>query len=236
MTPRQAQVALASFVLVAGGIVFNALYMQGDVGPSRRTTGKDMPPPAADHGKVPLPAKAPRAGEAAKRTALLKPDSAKADIVPDGLPDEAGADTIRGIQRELTQRGFGPVASDGIMRPVTRAAIMAYEFDYRLPLTGEATEALLSRLVLGATATADVSGGREVRSPHADAIIRQVQRLLAASGYRPGAIDGRLSADTVTAIRAFEEDQGLTAKGRVSAEVMSRLQEGATKLKAAEAR
>ena len=234
MTPRQAQIALVSFVLVAGGVVFNALYMQGDAGLDRRAPGKDVQP--HEHGKSPPAAKSPRAPDAAKRTALLKPDSARADVPPGSLPDEAGVDTIKAIQRELGQRGFGPVASDGIMRPVTRAAIMAYEHDHRLPLTGEASEALLSRLVLGAPATPDVSGSREVRSPLAEAVVRQVQRLLAASGYGPGSVDGCLSAETLSAIRAFEQDQGLVVKGRISAEVMSRLQEGTSRTKAAEAR
>ena len=63
-----------------------------------------------------------------------------------------------------------------------------------------------------------------------------VQRLLAAKGYRPGAIDGRLNPETVEAIRSFEQAQGLVpAKGRISAEVYVRLQD-TTKLKSAEAR
>ena len=152
------------------------------------------------------------------------------------MPDEASPDTVRAIQRELSQRGFGPVASDGIMRPITRAAIMSYEHDSRLPLTGEATEALLTRLVLGAPATNTPSGAGEVQSPHAEALIRQVQSMLVASGYRPGPADGRIRAETAAAIRAFEQDQGLAPKGRVSAEVMARLQSSATRLKAADAR
>jgi peptidoglycan hydrolase-like protein with peptidoglycan-binding domain len=242
MTPRQAQIALASFVLLAGGVVFNALYMQGDATAGRRTASDITPNPASDRGRpadaTPPAAKAlQRPGDGTKRIAVVKPNSAKADIMPDALPEDAGGDTIRAIQRELALRGFGPVASDGVMRPVTRAAIMAYEHDNRLPLTGEATEALLTRLVIGVSATTEVSGSREVRSPHAEAVIRQVQRQLTASGYRPGAVDGRLSAETVTAIRAFEEDQGLVpARGRVSADVLSRLQESAVRLKAAEAR
>ena len=128
-----------------------------------------------------------------KRTALIKPNSIKTNETPEVLPNEAGADTIRAIQRELSQRGFGPVAGDGVMRPVVRAAIMAYEHDNRLALTGEATEALLTRLVLGAPADNASSGAGEVRSPHAEAIIKQVQRLLAAVGYRPGPPTGAWS-------------------------------------------
>ncbi|NJO33714.1 MAG: peptidoglycan-binding protein [Rhodospirillales bacterium] len=171
----------------------------------------------------------------AKRTALLKPNSVKTSDTSEVLQDEAGADTIRAIQRELNERGFGPVAGDGIMRPVVRAAIMAYEHDNRLALTGEATEALLTRLVLGAPADNAPSSAGEVQSPHAEAIIKQMQRLLAAVGYRPGPADGRLHADMTTAIRAFEQDQGLSPKGRVSAEVLSRLQTSASRLRAAEA-
>jgi uncharacterized protein len=53
-----------------------------------------------------------------------------------------------------------------------------------------------------------------------------VQRQLAARGYRPGAADGRLSAETVAAIRTFEADQGLVPKGRISAVLLDRLESG----------
>lgn len=234
MTPRQAQVALAGFILLSGGVVFNALYMQGEPGTARRAVTEPAARPPVDRAR---PAEvAPPAKTATKRTAQLKPDSAKADLMPEAPAEEASADTIKAIQRELGQHGFGPVASDGVMRPVTRAAIMAYEHDHRLPLTGEATEALLTRLVLGVPANTEVSGSREVRSPQAEALIKQVQRMLTANGYRPGPADGRMTADTASAIRAFEEDQGFAARGRVSAAVVGRLQESAVKLKAAEAR
>jgi peptidoglycan hydrolase-like protein with peptidoglycan-binding domain len=235
MTPRQAQVALACFVLLATGVTYNALYMQGDAADSRKVGSATSAKPPEDHARRAQTAKpgTPPA-ETGKRTAL-KPGASKSDIVTGALPDEAGADTIRGIQRELVQRGLGPVAVDGVMRPATRAAILAYEYDNRLPLTGEATDPLLRGLLLGAP-SAQVTGAREVRSSHAEDMIKQVQRLLAAKGYRPGPIDGRLSAETVEAIRSFEQAQGLVpAKGRVSAEVYVRLQDSA-KLKSAEAR
>jgi peptidoglycan hydrolase-like protein with peptidoglycan-binding domain len=69
-------------------------------------------------------------------------------------------------------------------------------------------------------------GDIEVRSPHAEAIVKQVQQALIGRGYRAGAVDGQLSADTVAAIRTYETDQGLVPKGRISAEVLERLQTG----------
>jgi peptidoglycan hydrolase-like protein with peptidoglycan-binding domain len=236
MTPRQAQVALLSFVLLAGGVVYNALYMQGDAGAKRAA---ELSPGWTQDGsrraQAPASGKPAPQADATKRTAQSKPG--KADVVTGALPEEVGADTVRAIQRKLAEHGFGPVPSDGVVRPVTRAAIMAYEHDNSLPLTGEASDALLKRLVFGAPATADVTGAREVRSSHAETVVKQVQRLLTANGYRPGPIDGRLSPETVIAIRAFEKAQGMTPpKGRVSAEVLLRLQDTSGKLKAAEVR
>ena len=235
MTPRQARIALSAFVLLAAGIVYNALYMQVDA-TSARMAGEAMRPAAASPRTTAHPPARTRAAQGTKRTAQLKPDSANASDTPENLPDEAGVDTIRAIQRELNQRGFGPLASDGIMRLVTRAAIMAYEHDNRLPYTAEATEGLLTRLVLGASAVNPPAGAGEVQSPHAEATIKQVQRMLVAGGYRPGPADGRLRVETTSAIRAFEQDQGLAPKGRISADVVARLQNSATRLKAAEAR
>jgi peptidoglycan hydrolase-like protein with peptidoglycan-binding domain len=102
---------------------------------------------------------------------------------------------------------------------------MAFEHEHRLPLTGEATQALLKHLVFGISPQAQTPGAPKVQSPRAEALVKDVQRLLTARGYRPGAIDGRLSADTVRAIRVFETDQGLAPKGRISAEIVDRLQD-----------
>lgn len=233
MTPRQARIALSTFVLLAAGVAYNALYLQSDAASTKLAGEAVRPAPPAPRATA-QPTARPRTAQGTKRTAQLKPDSANANDVPEDLPGDAGADTVRAIQRELNQRGFGPLASDGTMRLVTRAAIMSYEDDNRLPYTAEATEGLLTRLVLGAPAINPPTGAGEVQSPHAEATIKQVQRMLAAGGYRPGPADGRLRVETATAIRAFEQDQGLAPKGRISADVVVRLQ-SASRLKAAEA-
>jgi peptidoglycan hydrolase-like protein with peptidoglycan-binding domain len=140
--------------------------------------------------------------------------------------EEADADTVRAVQEELNRQGYGPIEADGVMRQPTRAAIMAFEHDHRLGLTGEASQAMLKQLVFGTPETEGAAGDIEVRSPHAEAIIKQIQQSLGARGYRPGAVDGQISAETVAAIRTFETDQGLVPKGRISAIVLERLQTG----------
>jgi peptidoglycan hydrolase-like protein with peptidoglycan-binding domain len=66
---------------------------------------------------------------------------------------------------------------------------------------------------------------------HAEEIIRNAQKSLVALGYQSGAVDGRLGEDTVKAIRDFEMDRGLVPKGRVSAEVLARLNEAVASAK-----
>jgi peptidoglycan hydrolase-like protein with peptidoglycan-binding domain len=224
MTPRQARVALVVFMLLSGAVAYNALYLQADGAPGRRLASE-----------VPDAARAPGSTRAAARpqTASKAPDQRVSSVAGDPSPD-----TIRAIQRELNQRGYGPVSADGVMRPVTRAAIMSFEQDSKLPLTGEASDALLARLVLGGSGTERqaVANAGQVQSQHAEDTIRQVQRMLTANGYRPGPADGKLGNATIEAIRAFEQDQGLQPKGRVSAEVVSRLQTSTSKLKSAEVR
>ena len=83
-------------------------------------------------------------------------------------------------------------------------------------LTGEASEELLKRILLGAAAGIEPAGAARVSSVQAEQVIRTVQQWLAALGYRVGRVDGRLGEDTVKAIRDFEMDKGLVPKGRVS--------------------
>lgn len=208
MTPQHARIAFAVFALVAGGVTYNALFHQDG---TNRKFGDE--PSAAS----PAPVRKERA-EPAKRTSAVDLGDAT---------DATSRDTVRAIQRQLKKRGFGSIPSDGVLRPVTRAAIMAFEHDNGLPLTGEANEDQLKRLLLGAPAVPAVGKAGEVRSPHAEAVIKLVQRHLGERGYRAGAADGRLSAQTVAAIRQFEGDQGLRATGRISADLLSRLQERA---------
>jgi peptidoglycan hydrolase-like protein with peptidoglycan-binding domain len=223
MTPRQARIALGAFLLLATGVTGNALLLQS-APPVDGAARKGGVAPKSD----PPPQRTPAGpAEGTKRATLVKPGAAGTEADLETPPDEADIEAVRSIQRELKRRGYGPLIADGIMRPPARAAVMAFEHEHRLPLTGEATRALLKHLVFGIPPAAQTAGGPEVQSPHAAALIRDVQRLLASRGYRPGAIDGRLSAETVRAIRVFETDQGLAPTGRISAEIVTRLKDAA---------
>ena len=187
----------------------------------------------ADSSKAPAAAASTAASipmeHGPRRFARLRLDAAHTSTV-DKLPDapdaEGDPDTIKAVQRELTTRGYGQLAPDGVPGLVTRAAIMAFEHDHRMALTGEATERVLSRLLLGPMGAANMApdpAAGKVRSSQAELVMRTVQQSLAALGYQVGRIDGKPGDEIARAIREFELDENLKPTGRVSAEVFSRL-------------
>jgi peptidoglycan hydrolase-like protein with peptidoglycan-binding domain len=236
MTPRQAQVTIGGFLVLAAGVAINALFLQGKPMPAPATSSdgplaragsdrlhKGLEPSSAQRSGQRVLAAAPE--ERIYRFGQVSPARPKAEVAAGGQEAEGGAETVRAVQRELRQRGYGALPNDGIVRLPTRAAVMAFEYDNGLALTGQVTEALLAHIVLGKAVGADNSSAGKVRSVQAENVIRSVQQALLALGYQLGAADGRLGEDTVRAIREFEVDKGMVPRGRISMEVLARLNE-----------
>jgi peptidoglycan hydrolase-like protein with peptidoglycan-binding domain len=234
MSPGQSRVVFAGFALVFAGVTANAMLQPP------RVAQLSMPQPLAALPAVPakthtvavavaVAAKKPDAVIATisepVRTARVIPDAAIAVPLPLAPVADGDSDTIRQIQKELTTRNYGPLVVNGQAGPLTRAAIMGWEFDHGLALTGEASAAMLKRLTAGVTKSADLHA-RKIRSAEAEQVVRQVQHSLTQLGYQPGRIDGRLGDDTERAIRLFESDTSLEPTGRISAELFSRLARG----------
>ncbi len=164
---------------------------------------------------------------------VVRPGTATASQTPSGAQSPAKSeleaamsrpDIIRGIQRELNARGYAPGAPDGVAGLVTRAAVMAYEHDNGVPLTGDATQELLGRIVLGPAVPAIARPGKsDVKGAEAAAVVKSVAQLLAAQGYAVAKSDGGIDAALVKAMRDFEADQKLPVTGRISAALVSRL-------------
>ncbi|HXF53880.1 MAG TPA: peptidoglycan-binding domain-containing protein [Hyphomicrobiaceae bacterium] len=199
MTPRRARVYASVFVVFVGSVAANVLLLQ---------------PRALPHGEQ---------SSSGAPTRLAAAASAKAPAGPDR---EASPATIRAIQRELKAAGYYEGPSDGLANLSTHAAIMAYESDQQLELTGLPSDALLKMLILG-TGRARVAGENRsaaVRGTPAEQLTRLVQQQLIAHGYSISAVDGRLGDDTRRAIAAFEADQRLKPSGRISAPLLAKLQ------------
>jgi peptidoglycan hydrolase-like protein with peptidoglycan-binding domain len=128
---------------------------------------------------------------------------------PEVLPPPAPI--VKSIQRELTSRGYACGRRDGVLSQETRAAIMAYEFDEKLSLTGEASEAVLKSLIFTKAAglPSKAKGASADRFEQRNEVVGAVQQMLVQFGYISGPADGQLDGRTREAIRKFEEERGM---------------------------
>jgi peptidoglycan hydrolase-like protein with peptidoglycan-binding domain len=225
MTAKDARLGTWVFLVLMAGAATNLFFFQGlRLGAGLETAATDrtahsareaapaLQQPAETHVAVtppqPTPASPPRTTGSLQ---ALAPGADRAEI-------------IRGVQRELNTRGFSPGQPDGVAGLVTRAAIMAYEYDYGLSLTGEPSEELLRKIVLGTSGPAAVlRNPPQVKGAEAEGVVRQVKQQLSALGYASGKPDGKLTEEVVRAIRDFENDEKLPESGRISAQLVTRL-------------
>lgn len=206
------------FLVLSGSVGFNMMFMQppGEQMLARARQLQSETRTSAWDGRsqdVPAPALTnPRLGPSSMR-----------QVASAAPPSSEGVELIRAIQRELGSRGYETGGTDGMPGLLTRAAIMAYQHDNKLPLTGEASEELLQAIIFGregATLTV-ADAGRA--TGQAERIVRNVQEQLNALGYNAGPANGRLNEETIRAIRAFETAQSLQVTGRVSGPLVARL-------------
>jgi peptidoglycan hydrolase-like protein with peptidoglycan-binding domain len=205
MTPQNARRVLGTFLVLSLGVGINIMMMQpvGFRGSMTRAGKPERRPEVEPAGKSPPVAAA---------------------VVASGDSPEV----ITAIQRELAARDYDLGASDGIASAATRAAIMAWEHDNRLPLTGEPTAAGLKAIILGVEpgTAAQISAELRLRPANqavrAQQLIRSVQQSLADLGYTVG-VTGEMGDETARAIREFEQEQALPQSGRISSTLVTRL-------------
>ena len=143
-----------------------------------------------------------------------------------GASDQTSMSDVAGrVKRELVAKGYKVEGKAGQDDMVTRAAIMAFEWDSGLPLTGRPTEALLQRLILGTGANGGVPGASIAIRPtrEAEDVIRTVQQSLTLLNAGHLETDGRIGNRTIRAIRKFEARQGLPQTGRISGTLVASL-------------
>lgn len=241
MSPSHARYAVCAFVLLSAGVAANIMWLQDLQGASR---GGQQRAAAERQRKAAPEFEAERTaslqgtnqqpmilnGQASPAAAAKSaPKSPGAAIDPAVAASGDAPEVIASIQRELQARGYEPGTPDGLAGAVTRAAIMAWEHDHGLTLTGEPTEAVMKAIVLGVSApaaaqiTAQWQALPKERKARADQMIRMVQQSLSALGYNLGKVTGRINEDTERAIREFETDQSLNPSGRISGPLVARL-------------
>ena len=177
-------------------------------------------PPASPRTASPPPVSRPTDPLPVDSPALQMPSTAQSSPAP-LTPDE-----IRDLQGRLAAAGFNPGAIDGVIGRQTRSAVRQYAEARALP-NANATRELLVRLKAEAPASvssAPVSSPsisspsvpQQVDKPTPDSAapltpdeIRDLQGRLAAAGFNPGAIDGVIGRQTLSAVREYAEAQSI---------------------------
>jgi peptidoglycan hydrolase-like protein with peptidoglycan-binding domain len=217
MTAGDLRLASLAFLGLTLTVAINLCFFQEKRRGAEIETASLAPRPFEGNAGYGLPGDL---GPAPSSTPLRLPPATDVTVDTTANP----AEVIRGVQRELNARGYEAGQPDGVAGLVTRAAIMAYEHDYGLPLTALPNQDLLSRIVLGSSSPSAQRGvADKIGASEAEGVVLVVKQQLSALGYMTGKPDGKLSEQTAQAIRKFEADQKLPESGRVSAPLVSRL-------------
>lgn len=246
LAPHQARLALGALLVIGAGVAINVLYLQD--GSTSAARGRAVAEKVLHRAEIerqrslaltasdtPRKTLASRAGPTGSETQAVPPMVERVGRfaptaaqfsrlqMPETAADVRMAEIVRAVQRRLAERGYEPGSADGVIGAGTRAAVLAYEQDHRLPLTAEPSEALLQHLTTGSLVPPPGNSGKPVRAPHVEHLVRTVQQSLASMGYFTGRIDGMAGPDTVRAIREYEMDAGLIPTGRISSPLLQRL-------------
>ena len=250
-SPRDARIAGALIVVLAGGVVWNVAYLQDSPRDRRRSSI-----PVGVHVSLPkeksaaetrrssgpmtlsLAALIEQSEAGAQQAPSMPAPSGSADRAANAeatqvapLPVAAPAALVREVQSALAARGYQPGVADGDAGPITRAAILAFEHDHGLPATAEASDTLLAALRAPGRR---VTGGARWQNPTeaASGLVRSVQQHLIATGHLKGQPTGIPDAPTTAAVRTFETAHQLAPTGRISAPLVARIQQSRARVAA----
>lgn len=217
MRPARPMDALA--LAVAGTatavVIVNALLFQHVPHPAPLFAEAPKAAPPAAHPQIAVRSTPASLSPAAGSTPVPQPRIETAGI-------RAKPGLILDLQRGLAERGYYDGDLDGLPGPRTQQAIRDFEQAQGLNVTGEASEALLAR-VLQARARGDVTGSVVPSEPRASTRVLAVQRVLARLGYGPLDLSGLPDPATKSAIERFERDRGMARSGQVNDRLLREL-------------
>jgi peptidoglycan hydrolase-like protein with peptidoglycan-binding domain len=239
MKPFSARLTFFGFVCLAGAIATNALYFQEPLENSPQITGTvqesggqqlaarsssdqpEEPTEAAPKGNLqPIAGSADPERPSARRATRAQPSpSPDARHSAGPMPPE---EVIRAIQRELAYRDYIVNRRDGKLDTSTRIALLNYQYDTGMALTGRPSESVLKHILFGPFQAAPESG-RIARLEADRALVERVQRVLSSLGFGNLPESGRLGADTRDALREFAAFRDLPRDGRISPRLLLEL-------------
>lgn len=142
---------------------------------------------------------------------------------------------ISDMQVRLQAAGYLKGGVDGVYGADTTNAVKAFQKAKGIPVSGAIDEMTYSALrnVDSSSPSNESSGGEEGSSASRGASlyiigdsgseVSSIQRKLKKMGYLDGSADGIYGGDTASAVKAFQDDEGLSATGMVDGDTLARI-------------
>ncbi|MBX2805309.1 MAG: peptidoglycan-binding protein [Hyphomicrobiales bacterium] len=154
-----------------------------------------------------------------KQTQSSIRDHSDRDVKIEDEPDgPASSRVIRAIHRELTNFGYN-AGPESEVSDRLHTAIVSYEFDMGLPLTGKPSNRLLKSLLFDASASLPSKSAR-AHFENSRKLIKSVQTILSRMGYGANVASGYLDEATRYAISKFQADRNMAESGRLTARLL----------------
>ena len=151
----------------------------------------------------------PVTGEAT-HSLLANLESGDGDAADDNTQGNSAGNSTSGIlqvEGELQRRGYYVGEFDGVADDQFRTAIRAYQRDANLPVTGEASAALLESLK---------SSSVRNRSTTDSLLVWEVENQMDRLGYAVGSIDGTVDDQTLRALKAYKQRAGVPINDQIT--------------------
>ncbi|MGN0774106.1 MAG: peptidoglycan-binding protein [Candidatus Ventricola sp.] len=139
---------------------------------------------------------------------------------------------VYALQERLIELRYLSGVADGVFGAETQAALVAFQKNNNLTADGNAGSATLKKLAGSCkaanrvTPTPAPAGTLTLREGDEGENVYILQAYLFELGYYAGRIDGRFSAETTEAVKAFQRSNGLTADGIAGKSTQSKLKSG----------
>ena len=125
-------------------------------------------------------------------------------------------DNVTKLQNILNAKGFNAGNADGIFGENTENAVKAFQQAYGLSVDG----------IVGPDTWNSLEGEGNLKRGARGEKVKLVQNLLNQKGYNAGSADGIFGGNTESAVKAFQQANGLSADGIVGPKTWAALQSG----------
>jgi len=126
-------------------------------------------------------------------------------------------DAVRQLQQALKDLGFDPGGVDGQFGSNTESAVRAFQSDRGLAVDGIVGEITWLNIDEADTSNPTLRRG-STGNP-----VRRAQKRLTLGGFDIGGVDGIFGANTESAVKRFQRDQGLSEDGIVGPRTWERI-------------